>query len=253
MPKTAFICVANWKMQFSCNKAIQFCNDNLSGLTHLGTEAHIIICPSSTALYPIAQMLRSTSIDLGAQNCSCYPSGAHTGEESAQSLAEIGCSYCIIGHSERRTMGETNTEIAAKAVRLFEQNITPIICVGETQDEHKNNQTLTLLEQQLTPIATALANYGAKQKSLLIAYEPVWAIGSGTVPTGEELQVVFDWLAHYCKGHFLHLECKLLYGGSVQAAMIPCIKSLPKINGLLIGGASLDFQNFKNIVSLVVK
>ncbi len=132
---------------------------------------------------------------------------------------------------------------------LLEHGICPIVCIGETEQERTNNQTLAVLEQQLAPLAVQLQKKFPKPAALCIAYEPVWAIGTGILPSADQLNTIFDWLTTYHARVLADIPTTFLYGGSVQESMIPTIKKVSAIGGLLIGGASLDFQKFKNIVS----
>src|SRR5579871_2974811 len=177
--------VANWKMQLSCNQALTLCTENLALITQLAqSNKHtIILCPSFEVLWPLQQLLLNIPISLGAQTCSTYAKGAYTGQVSAESLAQLGCTYCIVGHSERRLLcNETIQDTALQVQQLLTNHIQPIICVGETQQEYTANRTTTILEQQLKPIFTALAEQHFPNAFMCIAYEPLWAIGSGVVP-----------------------------------------------------------------------
>ena len=148
-----YLYVANWKMNLSFQQSINFCTNNSDALKQLSSAADIVLCPSFDALAPITQIFKNTNIAIGAQNCSEHKSGAYTGEVSALSLTELGVKYCIIGHSERRMYHHETTENIIKKIELlYANNITPIICIGETQQEFENNQTLMVLTEQLKPI-----------------------------------------------------------------------------------------------------
>ncbi|HZW60935.1 MAG TPA: triose-phosphate isomerase family protein [Candidatus Babeliales bacterium] len=250
MPTTFF--VANWKMALPFSKTIDFCTKNKEQFDALGKKGSVILCPSFTALSHAAQIFKGTSIFLGGQNCGEFPDGAYTGEECAASLAQVGCNYCIIGHSERRIhVNETSVNVAAKVLRLFEQKICPIICIGETKHEHDRKETLEVLRYQLEPVFFNINAFSPAQPSVLIAYEPVWSIGSGVVPSEDHLRKVFDYLKKECSKNIpAQTKWHLLYGGSVDTNNAKQIKQVDGVDGFLIGGASLDFQNFKNIVSL---
>ncbi len=245
--------VANWKMQLPYSQAIKLCSDNvtlISELAHSPKQKTIILCPSFEALFPLRQLLQSIPISLGAQTCSSYSKGAYTGQVSAESLAQLGCTYCIVGHSERRLLcRETIQDTVAQVEQLLTHCITPIICIGETQQEYANKQTIAILEQQLKPIFAAIAQQSLPRAVMCIAYEPVWAIGSGIVPEKSYITDIFSWLRSYCNAqcptHVIHL----LYGGSVNTANSKDLACVPYIEGFLLGGGSLDFQKFKNIVS----
>ena len=240
--------VANWKMTMPSTKAINFCKDNRSALADLvGLSSQLIICPSFPVLEPIINILKQTNVDVGAQNCSRYKEGAYTGEVSSQSLAEIGCKYCIIGHSERRHyFAETNADIAQKIQQLIVSNIQPIICIGETKQEYDDQETFRVLKQQLAPVCQVVP----QSTPVIIAYEPVWTIGTGIVPDKDYLTNIFSWLFDYMQQQVIHNNIRFLYGGSVSENNIGLIKKIPFIGGFLIGRASTNFQMLQKIVLL---
>lgn len=242
------IIVANWKMYFSYTQALDFIKNYCRELVALGQQHDrlIILCPSFEILQSITQLMQSTpSVVFGAQDCSAHQFGAHTGQVSALSLAQLGCSYCIVGHSERRSeYGETSDLIAQKVERLLEQNIMPIVCIGEDEYTYRTGKVYVLLEQQLRPV---LEKAHRNSTCIYYAYEPIWAIGSGIVPDEACLKSIFSWLAKYLS--MSGQSFKLLYGGSVTAATLPMLVTIRELDGVLVGGASVDFQKFKNIVS----
>ncbi len=255
MKRDRYLIVANWKMQLTFDEALRYVKDHHKQLINLRkkTDTKIVLCPSFPALYPLKTLLDTTEIYLGAQDCSPFKSGAYTGQVSAESLSQIGCTYCIIGHSERRRYNhETNAEIADKAARLYTQRIQPIICIGETKKEHEAKKTFVSLEQQLSPILKTITDNQTWNLPFYIAYEPVWAIGTGATPSIEKLNKTFDWLYNQIR-HILGERCifGLLYGGSISDQNVTGFKAIPTISGFLVGGASLDFKKFNNIVSLL--
>lgn len=238
--------VANWKMNMSFKQSIDFCTNNLEQLHALTNEAEIVLCPSFVVLAPMIEILKNSAIGIGAQNCSQYEIGSYTGEVSTQSLTEIGVKYCIIGHSERRIhFGETTEIVVEKVNLLLCHNIQPIICIGETKEHFVNKATLTVLTEQLKPI---LENMAHTNKPIIIAYEPVWSIGTGIIPENTYLQEVFNWLAKLLEQELSNCTFQLLYGGSVNTTNIYQLKTIPNINGFLIGSASTDFEQFSEIV-----
>ena len=245
---TLSIIVANWKMYFSYTQALDFIKTYHDELVALGQQHNrlIVLCPSFEFLQSVTQLKQSPSfVAFGAQDCSAHQLGAHTGQVSALSLAQLGCSYCIVGHSERRGEYEETSElIAQKVERLLEQNITPIVCIGEDEHTYRTGNTHAMLEEQLRPV---LDKVGRNNIDVYYAYEPVWAIGSGVIPADAYLNNVIDWLAHYLSQ--TSQSFKLLYGGSVTAALLPMLANIEKLDGVLVGSASVDFQKFKNIVS----
>jgi triosephosphate isomerase len=242
--------VANWKMNFSFNQSTNFCTNNNNALQKLASTDDIVVCPSFDALAPINNLLKNTDIMIGAQNCSEYALGAYTGEVSALSLAEIGVNYCIVGHSERRIhYGETTEQIVKKIYLLYAANIIPIICIGETHNDFIEKKTVTVLEQQLQPILAAITQQEQKKNHIIIAYEPVWAIGTNIIPEQEQLIDVFTQITNLVHAHLPNHTIQLLYGGSVNQNNSAQLKKIPHINGFLIGGASTQFDQFKNIIT----
>lgn len=244
-----YLYVANWKMNMSVSKSIDFCSQNYDALEQLSRNADIVICPSLIALVPVINALNGCNIAVGAQNCSDQSTGAYTGEVSVQSLAEIGVTYCIVGHSEQRiNYGETTEKIIKKTYLLYAANILPIICIGETHEDFLNKKTFNVLTEQLNPILTAIAQQQGHSKHLIIAYEPVWAIGTNIIPTPEQLAAIFTWITEQIKLHLPEHTIQLLYGGGVSSANINQLKTIPHINGFLIGSASTNFEQFSKII-----
>ena len=238
--------IANWKMNLSYTENVNYCLHNRDKLQALSHIANIILCPSFVALAPIIEILKNSNISIGAQNCSEYQSGSYTGEVSAHSLGEIGVEYCFVGHSERRIFfGETTDTIIKKINLLLSNNIQPIICIGETQEQYDKKATLTVLAEQLKPI---LENIYNKNISLLIAYEPRWSIGTGIVPENNYLEEIFEWIKKIIELHISEHKIQLLYGGSVSKKNIVQLKTIASINGFLVGNASTDFEQFSAII-----
>lgn len=238
--------VANWKMNKSLTASLDFCTIHKTSLEKLTNHAEVVLCPSFPALFSMFQMIKNTKIRLGAQTCSSHEKGPYTGQVNAQSLKEVGCHYCIIGHSEqRRDAHLTNEDIAKQATRLLDVGIEPIICIGESKETFMNHTTKAVLEHQLHPVLKAIQSFN---QPVTIAYEPIWAIGTGIIPEDAYIQDIFIWLTHILQEK-LQSTWRLLYGGSVNPDTIMSFKTVTHLDGFLIGDASLNFQKFEKIVS----
>jgi triosephosphate isomerase (TIM) len=247
MKNLQYIC--NWKTYLSFNQAREYVIQNKQTLKTLGKDFQITICASFDALSMLNHELQGTGISLGAQNCSAHKAGPYTGQVLASSLKEIGCKYCIIGHSEtRKEYKETTETIAQKAVRLLEQEIIPISCIGESAKEFDLNLGAQVIEQQLKPLLIALKNSKSSFKKITIAYEPVWAIGNGSTPSVEYLTKQLEIIKRLLQEHMPDYHGQLFYGGNVNEINILKFKSIPLLDGILIGGASTDFQKLQKIV-----
>ena len=237
--------VANWKTYFSYHQAIEWIEHNkkeLEELTkHIKNNA-LVICPSFDVLALLSA--KTTALQWGAQDCSPYDEGAYTGEVLAQSLAQIGCTYCIVGHSERRLLfHETTVMIMSKIEQLMNNHIQPIVCVGETEREYQTDNTQTIITGQLLPILEYAQN--KEISHLHIAYEPIWAIGANVIPPKDHL----DHTAQHIQKLTAKFAVKstILYGGSIHAAIIDRVY-FEHFQGFLIGKASTDFQELKKII-----
>lgn len=245
-----FSYIANWKMNVTCTQACNFINDHYDGLIELGQHHELIICPSHEALYPIAQRMSNTPIKLGAQNCSMHTSGAYTGDVSAASLRALGCTYCIVGHSEQRRYHHvTDQEVAAQVERLITNTIIPIVCIGESKEQYETGTTQTILMQQLDLVTDVLNHYNQLRPTCYIAYEPLFSIGTGVIAPMPHLQETFSWLHATCSELTTNVTYRLVYGGSINEENARELKTINHVDGFLIGNASLDFKKIKNIVS----
>lgn len=247
MSNTSFLYVANWKAYLSFEQAKEWIANHKQPLATLAKDHQIVICPSFDALSAIAHELKNTNVAIGAQDCSAHKAGAFTGQVLAASLKEIGCTYCFIGHSEiRREYKETDKTIAAKTLLLLEQEITPIICIGESKEDYDQNLSIQVIEQQLTPILTILP--AKKSATIAIGYEPLWAIGSTTLPSTEFLKKQLFTIKRLANQIIPSYKTILLYGGGANETNIRTFKDNPLLDGVLIGGASTDFQKLQKIV-----
>lgn len=234
--------VANWKMQLSFDRAIAFAQNNYNQFAQLSKNHSIVVCPSFDALASVKQAFADTQIKLGAQNVSAHDMGAYTGQVSAVSLKQIGCMYCIVGHSERRTYNnESDADVADKVRQLATAGVIPIICVGETREQRDQGQTMAVLKKQVNAILEVAP------KKICIAYEPIWAIGTGVIPQTQKIAEVVQALESQVQDI---ADARFLYGGSVSPDNAAELATIDALGGFLIGGASIDFQKFKKIVSL---
>lgn len=208
----------------------------------------ILICPPSTLLSRMAETAAGSSVAVGAQDCHANPSGAHTGDISAEMVADAGGTCVIVGHSERRAdHGESDAEVRAKAMAVRSAGLAAIICVGETREEREAGRTLEVVRGQLGGSVPD----GATGQTTIIAYEPVWAIGTGKVPTLAEIAEVHEDIRKELAARFgaEAQGIRLLYGGSVKASNAQEIFGVPNVDGALVGGASLKADEFGMIVA----
>jgi triosephosphate isomerase len=223
----------------------------LAGLIeHIGSvkAAKVAVCPPFVYLEQARSMLSSTSIAWGAQNVSHEAPGAFTGEISTTMLVDLGCTYAIVGHSERRHgMGESDGLVAKKVGAVLEAGLTPILCVGELLEERERGETEAVVDRQLNAVLDLIGIEG--MKGVVIAYEPVWAIGTGRTATPEQAQQVHAFIRTRLAQHDSTVAENLLilYGGSVKASNAAALFAEPDIDGGLIGGASLNADEFLGI------
>jgi triosephosphate isomerase len=239
--------VANWKLngskEFNTQWALEFFrNFNGKNFSYLG------IAPPSIYIDHIKALLAGHEINIGSQNIDLEQSGARTGEISASMIKDLGCSFSIIGHSERRLLfQETNQMIGQKLIQANNNSIIPILCIGESAEENQSNNTHNVLEQQ---IVEALGNAN-KLSSLIIAYEPVWAIGSGKTPNPEQINSIHEMIKDVVQSRFPKIGLEsVLYGGSVNIENATSLFDQMNVDGALIGGASLDGREFALIANV---
>ena len=246
--------VGNWKMHGTLEESIRRVTA-LQALTSGFSHVDIALAPPFTALYTVSIALAETSILLAAQNIASEDEGPYTGEVSGVFLKEIGCKFVIVGHSERRQhFGETDAIVNQKLQATLRNELTPILCIGETQKEREKKQTFTVLENQLKRAFSDIHVHDFE--NLVIAYEPVWAIGSGKHATPEQAEEVHhyirNWLTKFFDGE-AGRRTRILYGGSVKPSNAAALMSQSQIDGLLVGGASLDAESFAAIAKFEEK
>jgi triosephosphate isomerase len=249
MARRCFI-AGNWKMNKSVAESLALVRELRNAISVVRDRVEVAIATPFTALRPVARALEDSNIALAAQNCHASDSGAFTGEIAAPMLKELGVSYVILGHSERRQLfGETDAGVNRKTAAVLKAGMLPIICVGETLDEREGGKTLSVVETQ---VKGCLAGFGPTEGAkFVIAYEPVWAIGTGKVATTRQAQEVH---AHI-RGLLTSLwtsetaqQVRIQYGGSVKPDNAVELLGQPDIDGALVGGASLKAADFAAIV-----
>lgn len=242
------IIAGNWKMNMTPAEAEQLVAELIPLLKDAACE--VVVCPPYVDLALVGKLLVGTNIKLGAQNVHWAPKGAFTGEISADMLLAMGVSHAIVGHSERRQyFGETDETVNKRAKAALDANITPIICVGESLEQRESGVTDTIVSKQTI---AALAGFSAEEVvRSVIAYEPIWAIGTGKTATSEDanttIKVIRDAIAGVY-GQKVADEVRIQYGGSMNAKNATELMAMPEIDGGLIGGASLKSEDFSKVV-----
>jgi len=237
----------NWKMN-------GLAKESASELSALVSKANdqkevgcdILICPPALLVSEMASLCEGSAVSIGAQDCHANEKGAHTGDISAEMVADAGGRYCIVGHSERRTdHGESNADVKAKAEAALRAGLIAIVCVGETLEEREGGKTLALISDQ---VKNSLPE-GATAANTVIAYEPVWAIGTGKVPATSDVDDVHNHIRSDLKDLMSDADgVRLLYGGSVKGSNAAELMAVENVNGALVGGASLKAEDFWPIV-----
>lgn len=236
--------VGNWKMNGSSLANAEL----LQAVKASAVKADTAVCVPFVYLAQVSALLKDSSICHGAQDISVHVSGAYTGETAAAMLTDMGCSYVIVGHSERRQYHqESNLLVAQKALAAIQNGLRPIICLGESLSERESDKTLTVIAEQLQAVKNVLGDKGLVQS--VIAYEPVWAIGTGLTASPEQAQAVHHFIRQQLgeQADKIHI----LYGGSVKAANAADLFKQPDIDGALVGGASLVAEEFIGIANAI--
>jgi triosephosphate isomerase (TIM) len=239
----------NWKMYKTVAEAVVFTKELRSAVKEI-TGVEIVVAPPFTAVHAVAEAARNANIGVAAQDLYWEAQGAFTGEVSAPMIKEAGAEYVIVGHSERRQyFGETDATVNKKVVAAMAAGLTPIVCIGETLDQREGNQTFDVLDRQIKNGLDGLT--GAQLADLVIAYEPVWAIGTGRVATAAQAGEAHAHIRTRLRQWFgadAAEQCHVIYGGSVKPDNIRELIAEPDVDGALVGGASLDVRSFADIV-----
>jgi len=233
----------NWKMHGTQKSAEELLR-TIAKNANTVDDIELAVFPPFVHLSQCPVLLANSTVHYGAQTISEYSDGAYTGEISATMLKDLGCHYVIIGHSERRKIyGETNAQIAKKCIAACQAGIIPILCVGETLEEREKELTLSVVQEQLA-VVSVLKDNCTDFADIVIAYEPIWAIGTGKSATPEQAQAVHAAIRKQLP------QSRIIYGGSVKSDNAKALFSMPDIDGALVGGASLDANSFLEIAKL---
>lgn len=243
------VIAGNWKMNTTPSEGVRLVSELKERLGGFD-GAEVIVAPPYTHLHPVGEAIRNSGIKLSSQNVYSKDSGAFTGEISPSMLEALGCEFAIIGHSERRQyFGETDESVNEKVHAVLDHGIIPIVCVGETLAERESGKTLDIIQKQIRAGLKGLPESGFQD--IIIAYEPVWAIGTGKTATDAQAQEVHADIRKNLEamlGKEAASKTRILYGGSVKPDNIDGLMAQPDIDGALVGGASLEAQSFERIV-----
>ncbi|MFC1698515.1 triose-phosphate isomerase [Candidatus Omnitrophota bacterium] len=243
------IIAGNWKMNKTASQAQELINGLKQELSNT-QDVDIVVCPTFTALAAVNGVIQNSNIQLGAQNVYWEDSGAFTGEISCAMLKELGVAYVIVGHSERRSFfGATNETVNKKVKKLLQEELTPIMCIGERLEQRESGQTFAVIEDHVRGGLNGLS--ADEVKKLIIAYEPVWAIGTGKTATPEQAQEAHNFIRQLLKKMYDQQVAEVVriqYGGSVKPDNISELMAKADVDGALVGGASLKVDSFAKIV-----
>lgn len=247
-----FIVAGNWKMHGSHAFVDALLSDLIRIVADNAAHADLIVFPPTIFIPLLQSKLADFPIAYGAQNVSQFEQGAYTGEISTSMLLDFGCQYVLVGHSERRhVFGETNAQVAAKYIKAQQAGLVPVLCVGETEHERNNGQTEQVIQAQLQAVIQQLPARNDLFLHSIVAYEPVWAIGTGNTATPEQAQQIHAFIRNYLTeiGQSQINELPILYGGSVKVDNAAQIFQMSDIDGALVGGASLSADSFMGIAA----
>ncbi|PDQ18690.1 triose-phosphate isomerase [Mesorhizobium sanjuanii] len=247
-PETKPLVAGNWKMN-GLRSSLDTLKTIASGAAALVGKTDMLICPPATLLREATSLCSRTALRIGAQDCHSLPSGAHTGEISAAMVADCGATFVIVGHSERRDFqSETDAIVRSKAAAAHAARLVAIVCIGETGAERQSGETLNVLKRQL---AHSVPD-GATATNTVIAYEPVWAIGTGLTPTTDDIREAHAFMRADLVSRFPGngTNMRILYGGSVKASNAAELMAIVNVDGALVGGASLKADDFLAIAGI---
>lgn len=248
------IIAGNWKMNKNISESIELANHLKRSLYDVA-EIEIVACPPFTSLGDVKEIILDTNIKLGAQDVYWESQGAYTGEVSSPMLKSVGCEYCIVGHSERRQyFGETNETVNRKAKALLKEGLKPIVCVGEKLEERKSGKAFDVVKNHVTNSLAGITK--EEMLKVVVAYEPVWAIGTGVNATKEQAEEVHKYIRELLAKMYdkeIANSVRIQYGGSVKPENIKELISQPDVDGALVGGASLKAEQFTDIVKNCLK
>jgi len=250
MKNSLIIC--NFKTFLTFNQIRKWCQVNAPSLGSLAAEhsPQLIFCLPAESLAPNIASLFSLGIELGGQDCSAYPEGAHTGEILANSLKEIGCTYCIIGHDETKKERHLSLHsIKAKYTQAIGAGLIPILCFGETLAEYEAKKTSVIIQDQFESILDWLTTIEPTPNQVILGYEPLWAIGTGSRPSRQEVTEIAQIFSSLFSLKNIRTTARLVYGGSIDIDSVKEYVSIPGLSGIMVGRASTDFQALKKIVS----
>ena len=242
------IVAGNWKMNTLPAEGVELAKGVAAGKAEVCDCVNFIVCPPFTHLHSVIETLKGSNIAVGAQDCATEAKGAYTGEVSAAMIAALGCEYVILGHSERRQYyGETSETLNKKMAQAYANNLKPIYCVGENLEEREAGRHFEVCKQQLEEVVFNLTE--EQFADLVIAYEPVWALGTGKTATAEQAEEIHAYIREVLRSKFgtAAEECAILYGGSCKPSNAGEIFSKENVDGGLIGGAALKAEDFIGI------
>lgn len=245
--KNRLLYIANWKMNYTTGEARVYFDAFLPSIKDLPSENEVVIVPPFTLLPLTKDLLEGSRVNWGAQNMFYEKRGAYTGEISPLMIKDLGGTYVLLGHSERRAHFEESSSLVARKLALaLEIGLNPVVCVGENLKERQAGKTFKVLERQLSPLCKAWRD-SPPVSSVIIAYEPVWAIGTGINATPAQAQEAHNFIKTYLTSKGIS-KINVLYGGSVNSKNVASLVEQPDVSGCLVGGSSLDPEEFKKII-----